>query len=125
MNKSNFIIFKGVIGLLILAMINVSLDLSYYSFRLIASDKTSVTEVDVNSVAELVLEVGLDLEDQEINDEQEEQPVKPQKPFIKLVPGNWFMQLALPDKYAEMNIIPFSLKQYSSFFVQDSPPPRI
>ncbi len=64
----------------ILAMINVSLDLSYYSFRSLSADKASVTEIDVNSVAELVLEVGLNLEDQDINEEEEDPPVKPQKP---------------------------------------------
>lgn len=125
MYKRCNIIFHGVVGLQILAMINISLDLSYYSFRSLAADKASVTEIDVNSVAELVLEVGLDLEDQEINEEEEDPPVKPLKPVLKLVPGHRFMRLALPDRYAEIAFIPISLKHYSSIFIQDSPPPRI
>lgn len=125
MYKHCNIIFHGVIGLQILAMINVSLDLSYYSFRSLSADKASVTEIDVNSVAELVLEVGLNLEDQDINEEEEDPPVKPQKPVLKLVPSHRFMRLALPDKYAVIAFIPISLKHYSSFFTHDSPPPKI
>ncbi|MCX7743299.1 MAG: hypothetical protein N2167_01910 [Flavobacteriales bacterium] len=125
MNKINYIIFNGIISLLILAMINVSLDLSLYSFRSISAEKETVVEIDVNSVAELVLEVGFDLEDQEINEEEEVPPAKPQKPVLKLVPGKWFLQLIIPNRFIEIKFISISLNHYSSIFSQDSPPPRV
>ncbi len=124
MNLGYFYFTKAIISLLIVAMINISLDLSYYSFRSSLSKPDSFSEIDVNSVTELVLELGLDWEDQEI-EEEEDQPAKPPKPDIKLIPVPCFMKLIIPKMYAFVVFVSYSLNFYTSFFTQDSPPPRV
>lgn len=123
---SGYIYFQqAIISLLILATINISLDLSYYSFRTSSYETEFSSEIDVNSVAELLLEVGLDLKDHDVNEGEEEQPVKPQKPSLKIIPSNPLINLVFPKRCVEIFFVFISQVHFSSFFNQDSPPPRV